>query len=131
MEKKLKHLEFIQQAIERMASNLFLLKGWSVTLISALFALSAKDADKKYLLIAFMPVLMFWALSGYFLSQERKFRALYRHVANLSESEIDFSMSTTNMSHSDCGLIPSFVSPILLFFYGALVITLVITMYFL
>ena len=40
---KLKHLEFIQAAINRMAGNLFMLKGWSVTLIAALFALAAKD----------------------------------------------------------------------------------------
>jgi hypothetical protein len=29
MEKKQKHLEFLQTAIGRMAGNLFLLKGWS------------------------------------------------------------------------------------------------------
>jgi hypothetical protein len=44
MENKLKHLEFIQQAINRMASNLFLLKGWTVTLIAAMFALAAKES---------------------------------------------------------------------------------------
>lgn len=43
MENKQKHLEFIQMAINRMASNLFLLKGWTVALIAALFALAAKD----------------------------------------------------------------------------------------
>ena len=48
MEKKLKHLEFIQQAINRMASNLFLLKGWTVTLIAAMFALAAKESRDLY-----------------------------------------------------------------------------------
>jgi len=37
MEKKLKHLEMLQGVINRMANNSFLLKGWSVVLISALF----------------------------------------------------------------------------------------------
>ncbi len=32
MEQKIKHLEFIQAAINRMAGNSFLLKGWTVTL---------------------------------------------------------------------------------------------------
>ena len=54
-EKKLKHLEFIQQAVNRMASNLFLLKGWTVTLIAALFALAAKDSKDVYFLIAYCP----------------------------------------------------------------------------
>lgn len=73
MDNKHKHLEFLQGAINRMASNLFLLKGWTITLIAALFALSAKDANKAYVLIAYFPALLFWVLDGYFLSQERRF----------------------------------------------------------
>lgn len=95
MENKHKHLEFLQGAINRMAGNLFLLKGWTITLIAALFALSAKDSNKAYVLIAYFPALVFWILDGYFLSQERKFRALYDHVRKLDESLIDFSMDTT------------------------------------
>ena len=37
MENKQKHLELIQGVINRLSSNSFLLKGWSVVLISALF----------------------------------------------------------------------------------------------
>jgi len=44
-EAKLTHLELVQGVINRMASNSFLLKGWCVTVVSALLALSAKDAD--------------------------------------------------------------------------------------
>src|SRR5947199_3605432 len=95
MDNKRKHLEFIQSAVGRMASNLFLLKGWTITLIAALFALAAKDANKVYFLIAYLPALMFWALDGYFLSQERRFRALYDGVRRLEESETDFSMDTS------------------------------------
>jgi hypothetical protein len=94
MEKKLKHLEFIQQAINRMASNLFLLKGWTVTLIAALFALAAKESKHQYALLAYVPIFMFWLLDGYFLSQERRFRSLYEHVTKLDEGAIDFSMDT-------------------------------------
>src|SRR6266403_3443387 len=95
MENKQKHLEFIQSAVGRMASNLFLLKGWTITLIAALFALAAKDSDRIYFLIAYLPALMFWALDGYFLSQERRFRALYDHVRKLDENNINFSMDTS------------------------------------
>lgn len=91
---KHKHLEFLQGAINRMAGNLFLLKGWTVTLIAALFALAAKDANAHYAAIAYFPLLVFWTLDGYFLSQERCFRALYDHVRTLDESKIDFSMDT-------------------------------------
>ncbi len=35
-----KHLEFLQAVITRMAGNSFLIKGWSVTLVAALLALT-------------------------------------------------------------------------------------------
>ena len=38
MSDKQKHLEFIQNAISRMAANSFMLKAWTVLLVSALFA---------------------------------------------------------------------------------------------
>lgn len=91
---KHKHLEFIQASISRMSGNLFLLKGWSVTLIAALFALAAKDTNKAYIVVAYFPLFIFWFLDGYFLSMERRFRSLYEHVRQLKEEDIDFSMNT-------------------------------------
>jgi uncharacterized membrane protein len=91
---KHKHLEFIQASISRMSGNLFLLKGWSITLIAALFALAAKDTNKAYIIVAYFPLFIFWFLDGYFLSMERRFRSLYEHVRKLKEEDIDFSMNT-------------------------------------
>ncbi len=130
MENKQKHLEFIQSAVRRMASNLFLLKGWTITLIAALFALAAKDSDRNYFLIAYLPALMFWALDGYFLSQERRFRALYDQVRKLQESEIDFSMDTSSVSHETRNTwLGAMFSRTLLIYYGALVGTMVAVMF--
>ena len=64
MEKKIKHLEMIQVIINRLAGNSFLLKGWCVTLVSALLALSSKDSNTKFILVAYYPVFMFWILDG-------------------------------------------------------------------
>lgn len=72
-----KHLEFVQGVIARMGSNSFLLKGWTVTLTSALFALAAKDARPLFVLVALFPALSFWGLDAYYLRQERLFRKLY------------------------------------------------------
>lgn len=126
IEKKLKHLEFIQQAINRMASNLFLLKGWTVTLIAAMFALAANESKGFYFVLAYFPTLMFWLLDGYFLSQERRFRSLYDHVTKLDESAIDFSMDTQPFKDSP----PrnkwshALFSPTLLIYYGVLVLAM-------
>jgi hypothetical protein len=126
MEKKVKHLEFIQQAINRMASNLFLLKGWTVTLIAAMFALAAKESKGLYFVLAYFPTFMFWLLDGYFLSQERRFRSLYEHVSKLEESAIDFSMDTQPFKNTP----PrnkwsrSLFSSTLLIYYGTLLVAM-------
>ncbi len=95
MEAKLKHLEMTQGIVNRMAGNSFLLKGWSVTLISALFALAAKDSNQLFLYLAYFPCVAFWSLDGYFLWQERMYRKLYQEVAKKSEEAIDFDMNAT------------------------------------
>jgi hypothetical protein len=130
VENKQKHLEFIQSAVGRMASNLFLLKGWTITLIAALFALAAKDSNRVYFLIAYLPALMFWALDGYFLSQERRFRALYDQVRKLKESDIDFSMDTSTFRNEVRNTwLGAMFSRTLLIYYGALVLTMVVVMF--
>ena len=83
MENKRKHLELIQGVVNRLAGNLFFLRGWTITLITALFAFFVKDANADYIFVVFVPVIIFWILDGYFLSQERSFRALYNHVRKL------------------------------------------------
>ena len=77
MENKINHLNMIQDVINRMASNSFALKGWSVMLIAGIFVLSGKDNDKLYFLVSYIPVIVFWGLDSYYLLQERLYRALY------------------------------------------------------
>jgi len=122
MENKRKHLEFIQGAINRMAGNLFFLRGWTITLIAALFAFFAKETNTDFIFVVYFPVIIFWILDGYFLSQERLFRALYNHVRKLDEKEIDFSMGTSEYNKDKRnGWLRSMFSGTLLFFYLPLV----------
>jgi len=100
MDEKMKHLEFIQNVITRMNSNSFLLKGWAVTLVSALFALAAKDANPLYAYISYIAIPMFWILDGFFLSQERQYRLLYEHVRIMQNQQIDFSMDARPFKNS-------------------------------
>ncbi|MDN5870234.1 MAG: hypothetical protein L0H73_05880 [Nitrococcus sp.] len=95
MEKQLAHLQMIQAVINRMSVNSFLLKGWSVVLVSALFALSAGAPEAPFVYLAFFPAVAFWGLDGYFLWHERLFRRLYDRVRLSTEESIDFSMSTS------------------------------------
>lgn len=75
-----KHLEMIQAIIARLAGNSFSIKGWSVTLVSALLAWSLKEPVWQHSLIALLPLALFWGLDAYFLEQERLFRAHYERV---------------------------------------------------
>lgn len=97
---RLKHLEMLQQVISRMASNSFLVKGWSVTLLSAILVLTTKD--KVYVLgwVAVIPVAVFWLLDGFFLRQERLFRKLYdRYRSQPQDTPTDFNMDTSIVSN--------------------------------
>ena len=129
MEQKLKHLEFIQGVINRLASDSFRLKGWSVVLVAALLVLLAREGRIDLASIGLAPVLFFWGLDGYFLWQERLFRALYDHVRLLNEDDIDFSMDIrpfkTDRARTWLG---ATLSRTLIGFYGALALAIAITL---
>ena len=114
----------IQEIIKRMAGNLFYLKGWSITLIAGAFALAAKDSNSLYVLLPYFPLLMFWGLDAYFLSQERLFRQLYDYVRKKPDGSIDFSMDTSPFQSKwksislDWGA--TMIAPTLLAFYAPL-----------
>lgn len=95
-ERQVRHLEFIQGVINRMAHNSFLLKGWSVTLVAAIFVLAAKDANEEYAVLAFFPGLAFWGLDAYYLRQERLFRKLYDAVRKGQRNDDPYVMSTAD-----------------------------------
>lgn len=127
MENKQKHLEFIQAVISRMAGNLFFLKGWAITLLAALFALSTRNTNSDYMVIAYFLLIIFWILDGYFLSQERLFRALYDHIRELNEKEINFSMDIKEYKKDKKNSwLYSMFSSTLLLFYAPLVIIIVL-----
>jgi hypothetical protein len=78
---KVEHLKIIQGVISRMATNSFALRGWTVTLVAALFAFGAREADRAFIVVAWIPVLVFAGLDAYYLWRERLFRKLYADVA--------------------------------------------------
>ena len=92
MDAKLKHLEFLQAVIARMATNSFLFKGWAITIAAGVSAFAAAKTKAAVLSVALVTTLMFWALDGYYLWLERCFRKAYVDIAT-DPAEIDFSMA--------------------------------------
>ena len=124
-----KHLELIQGVINRMAGNSFKLKGWSVVLVSALFALAASDANADFVFLAFLPAVAFWVLDGYFLQQERLFRELYNAERQKNDPKSDFTMDTRPYKQNvSCWLATCF-SDTLFIFHGAVVAAIFIVRY--
>lgn len=127
---RIKHLEFIQSVISRQAKNSFLLKGWTVTIVAALFAFIPKDAALRPILAVYALIFIFWMLDSYYLWQERLFRALYDHVRKLKESEIDFDMNVKRFSKEiNCSWWDIAISKTFLLFYFSLMIFTVIFFY--
>ncbi len=120
MEAKLKHLEFIQAAISRMATNSFLFKGWAVTIAAALSAFAATDSRVALLAIALVSTVMFWGLDGYYLWLERGFVKLHVEVAAKTEADIDFSM-TIDKTDAPRRWLKACFRPHIVFFYGPII----------
>lgn len=115
---KIKHLEFLQSVITRMNSNSFLIKGWTVTIVSALFALASKDANINYVLVSYIAIPIFWILDGFYISQERQYRDLYKEVASKQDDIIDFSMDASKFNKGDRTWLSGILSKTLIPFYG-------------
>jgi hypothetical protein len=106
-----------------------LLKGWSVVLVSALFALAAPESRPAFVYLAYIPAVVFWGLDGYFLWQERLYRALYDHVRILDEAAIDFSMDTSRFrSGPGRTWVEAVLSRTLIAFHGVLIAAVFIVM---
>jgi hypothetical protein len=121
LQARIAHLGFIQGVINRMGLNSFLAKGWTATLTAAVFALSDRKSDARFILIALLPVAMLWLLDAFFLHEEKLFRKLYEKVASGAISSQNFSMDTRNVRKEVGSEIQVFFSKTLLLYYGTIV----------
>ena len=86
-----KDIDLIQNCINRMAQNSFLIKGWALTVVTIVLALSEKLIDTIYLcLVLLIPLVAFWYLDAFFLHTERMYRKMYEWVLDARHKE-DYS----------------------------------------
>jgi len=79
-----KEIDLIQSCINRMDSNSFIIKGWMITLVTALVAfLADKVSICLICLLSFIIVFCFWYLDGFFLKIERLYRKKYEWVIKM------------------------------------------------
>jgi len=83
-----KEIDLIQGCITRMAQNSFLIKGWALTIVTIVLALTEKTIDSIYLwLVILIPLLSFWYLDAFFLQTERMYRKMYEWVLGARQKE--------------------------------------------
>ncbi len=127
-----KHLEFIQGVIERHARTAFVLKGWSVTLVAAVFLLAVRGATPILAMTAgLLPAITFWGLDAYYLRQERLYRALYDHVRKAAPNPNDrFGLDARSYSNRVAPWAKTIFSPSVFWFHASVVLVVVSALVF-
>jgi len=128
-----KEIDLIQGVITRMANNSFLLKGWIVSLVAVLLALTNQIIVANNLsyfnFILILPVLIFWYLDSFYLHKEKCYRRLYDWtIANrLSSNEFLYSMDYRRFEKDEKKVLEIMFTNLTLFpFYGFIAIILII-----
>ncbi len=125
----LKEIEIIQDIIKRMAFNSFVIKGWTITLVAVTLLLRGSEYQ---VLIAFIPILVFWFLDAYFLWQERLYRRLYNWVIKnrTNTDQYLFDMNAYRFKNEEPSRLKIMFSITLGWFYGSIfILTLIYATY--
>ncbi len=121
------HLGLIQTVIERHARTSFLLKGWTVTLATAVFLLAVRsEIPGASLVVGLLPALAFWGLDAYYLRQERLFRKLYDHVRTSPGTSDPFTMNTAPFAGTVQSWRRTLVSFSVFWFHAPVIVALVV-----
>lgn len=137
---RIKHLEFLQATIARQASHSFAIKGWALTVSTAIYAYTAAHLTWWLAVVALLPAGAFAWLDAFYLRQERLFRELYQD-ASLPDSPVRvFDMNTAIYQHgksfprcsyrSVCGSKTWLVLHLVIAFVGLLLIGIAIVQRF-
>jgi len=128
----LKETEIAQDIISRMASNSFLIKGWTVTLVVASLLITGTSYHHY---VAFLPWLIFWYYDAYFLRMEKLYRKLYGWLVKNRPNNDEFLLDMDKASlekrfgrEVPCTLQVMF-SKTLVAFYGLLLIIIIVSIY--
>lgn len=124
-DQRIKHLELIQAVINRLSTNSFLLKGWTVVIVTALLSFSISEGSTTLAVFTLLPLLVFWGLDGFFLWEERKYRAHYERVRIGVDQPVDFSMKASDLPDIAGSWSRSVFSKTLVPFHGIILISII------
>lgn len=94
-----KEIDLIQGCINRMAHNSFVVKGWTISLVSVVLALLPENFNIRLLCILGIIVCgCFWYLDAYFLKMERLYRFKYEWIIEkrLTTNKFSYNLNPMN-----------------------------------
>lgn len=128
-ENKRCYLQLIQEPICRMSTNSAIFKGFAATITAGISTIDHETVNLIVLGLSFLPVLIFAIMDIYYLMLERKFRFLFKQVAE-GQHDIDFSLELTKdpleIIKAKARVIDCVKSPSVGLFYPILIAILVV-----
>ena len=93
-----KHLDFIQATITRMSSASTTAKSWMIPVVTATYGYALTRNVRSVALLGVAAVLLFAYLDANYLRQERRFRRLYKAVAEGKNEIAVFSLNPDDVN---------------------------------
>lgn len=122
------HLQLIQTAITRLAGQSTTIKGWCVTLTSALLGVSATTSTPLTGALALYVIVTFAVLDAYYLTLERAYRALYDTAASDATTSPSWTMTVSRPR--PMGVVSALRSPaISLLYTTSIIVAVAVTAY--
>lgn len=117
-----KEIDLIQTCITRMAGNSFLLKGWMLTVVAAVWAFTISANSTITVCAALLIIILaFWHLDAFFLRTEKMYRKMYEWVLIERKKDNEAFLYDLNPHRFDAEVGPHFkvmFSLTLRYFYG-------------
>ncbi|MBA7548539.1 hypothetical protein ES705_41000 [subsurface metagenome] len=117
------YFKIIQGVINRMSKNSFLIKAWTITLISAILVLTLSLLNIFVLGILIGISVIFWGLDSYYLRLERIYRKFYGEKVNKYNDKVTrkdlelFSMDIDKLRGEEEGILKIMRSNSEIYFY--------------
>lgn len=125
-----KEIDLIQGVINRLANNSFLLKGWTVTLIIAVLALTKDTLVNENVIyfsfILLLPLFVFWYLDAFFLHKEKCYLELYNWVIvnRPTSEEYKYDLNYKRFIDKVDSIFKVMMTPTIGIFYGTIILIL-------
>lgn len=123
-----KEIDLIQNCINRMSNNSFLLKGWLITIIAAVVTLSQSDLNIVVFFVLIFATLIFWGLDAFFLRTEKKYRKMYEWMLEKrrqNSRELQYDLNPKRFEGQVDSIFKIMLSPTLVGFYFCILLAVI------